>query len=203
MTRTLALAAVLALSPAHAAADGVPRDPEARCIGDGTWRRPPTWLPVYRIHRRGSSVPARVERWRFRDYVAAVAESGAWPAGKPMESLEAGVIAIKQYSWWMAHHRCRSFRGRAYAITDSEQFLARGMRPGHRGHSRTRAAIDATWAVSLRKRGRLFRTGWSGGRGIDGWHLHEGTVTRLARRGWTWRRIVRHVLRPVTIVVAP
>jgi len=170
------------------------------CRGDGTFRKPPTHMLVFRIHRRGSSVPARVERWRTRDYVAAVAESGAWPAGKPMESLKAGVLALKQYAWWMSIHRCRSFRGMAFAITDSEQYLARGMRPGYRGHSRTRAAIDATWDASLRKGGRFFRTGWSGGRGIDGWRLHEDTVTTLARRGWGWQRIVRRLLRPVEIV---
>lgn len=195
----VALAILLAVAPVQGA-DAVPRDPEGGCRQHASYRVPPTRLSVFRIHRRGSAVPARVERWLFRDYVAAVAESGAWPAGKPMESLKVGVIAIKQYAWWQVMHTCRAFRGRTFAITDSEQFLSRGMRPGHRAHSRIRRAIDATWDVSLRKRGRFFRTGWSGGHIEDGWHLGEDTVTALARRGWHWRRIVSRLLHPVEIV---
>ncbi len=199
----IALSLLIALAPA---ADAVPANPERGC-GATSYRVPPTHMYVFRIHRKGSSVPARVERWRFRDYVGAVAESGAWPARKPPQSLRVGVIAIKQYAWWMALHSCRSFRGRAYAITDSEQFLARTMRPGYRAHSKVRAAMDATWDVSLRKRGRFFRTGWSGGgRGcgtaIDHWHLSENAVTACALKGWSWRRIVSVYLRPVTIVDA-
>lgn len=85
----LVLATAIALSPVV-----VPATAQARGgCGVTSYRVPPAHLTVFRIHRRGSSIPARVERWRTRDYVAAVAESGAWPAGKPMESLKAGVLA--------------------------------------------------------------------------------------------------------------
>lgn len=194
---SVVLALLIAVSPIILAIE--PAEAGGGC-SRGSYRTPPTYISVFRQHRRGSSVPARVERWRFTEYVGAVAESGAWPAYKPIESLKVGVIAIKQYAWWQILHTCRSFRGKTFAITDSEQFISRGYRPGVRVHSRIRKAIDATWLVSVRKNGRFIRTGWSGGHIDDGWHLGEATVTDAARRGWLWRRIIRRYLKPVEIV---
>jgi hypothetical protein len=61
--------------------------------------------------------------------------------------------------------------------------------------------VDATWHVWLRKNDRYFRTGWRGGYGKDGWHLWEQSITRMAKWGWPWRRIVHQQLDPVRIVI--
>lgn len=194
----LCLSILLAVSPMS---DAVPRDPEARagaqCTRWASYRTPPRTIRVFVGHRRGSGVPAHVATVSLRRYVSRVMNGGAWPAGKPMESLKVGAIAIKQYAWWMVMHHQRgySWRGACYDVRDGDQLY----RAPFRSHSRTWAAIDATWSVSLRKRGRFFRTGWSGGRIDDGWHLGEDTVTDLARRGWKWRRIVNRLLRPVEV----
>jgi hypothetical protein len=152
---------------------------------------------VFISHRRGSSEPAHIVTVPFRRYVSRVMNGGAWPAHKPLESLKVGAIAIKQYAWWhVLHHQPGyTWRGRCYDIRDGDQLY----RAPFRSHSRVWRAIDATWSVSLRKRGRFFRTGWSGGRIDDGWHLGEDTVTRLARHGWGYRRIIRRLLAPVDI----
>lgn len=198
----VALAILLAVGPVHAA-DAVPRDPEGGCTRWASYRVPPRTIRVFVSHRRGSPVPAHVERVSFRRYVSRVMNGGAWPAHKPMESLKVGAIAIKQYAWWsvMHHQRGYSWKGVCFDIRDGDQLYRRPFR----SHSRTWEAIDATWHVSLRKRGRFFRTGWSGGggrcgQGVDRWHLLEDGVTDCARRGWKWRRITKRLLSPVSIV---
>ncbi len=177
-------------------ADGVPRNPE-RCTQSGDYRTPPRFIRVFIHHRRGSSIPARVERVPFKVYVSRVMNAGAWPARKPIESLKVGAIAIKQYAWWHVLHHQRGYvwRGRCYDIRDGDQLY----RPPFISHTKTWYAIETTWPVQLRKGGRLFRTGWRGNSGRDGWHLYEDTITRLAKRGWSWRRIVHQQLDPVTI----
>lgn len=195
MTAAVALSIALTLSPmvvpAHA------ERPGQTCTRSGDYRTPPRTIRVFVSHRRGSSVPAHVVIVTLRRYVSRVMNGGAWPAHKPMESLKVGAIAIKQYAWWhvLHHQRGYSWRGQCYDIRDGDQLY----RQPFRSHSRVWAAIDATWSVSLRKRGRFFRTGWSGGRIHDGWHLGEDTVTALARRGWRWHRIVRYLLAPVEV----
>ena len=178
--------------------------------GCTTWSsrtRPPDTIRVFRMHRRGSSVPARIDVIPFRTYVGRVMASGAWPAHLPRESLKVGAIAIKQYAWWYVLHHQSGYRlrGQCYDIKDGDQYYRGGVRVG----SRIKAAVDATWTVSLRKSGRFFRTGWSGGGGdcgsrYDGWHLPENGVTACARDGWGWRRILRHYLDPkLRLVVSP
>lgn len=204
MTAALTLSLVLTMAPMSPApnpaqaGDAVPASADGRCTRHTSYRVPPGTIRVFISHRRGSSVPAHVVTVSFRRYVSRVMNGGAWPAYKPMESLKVGAIAIKQYAWWhvLHHQRGYSFRGVCYDIRDGDQLY----RQPFRAHSKTWVAIDATWGVSLRKRGRFFRTGWSGGRIDDGWHLGEDTVTALARRGWKWRRIVTQLLRPVTVV---
>jgi len=158
------------------------------------------------MHRRGSSVPARVEVVPFRTYVGRVMASGAWPAGLPRESLKVGAIAIKQYAWWhvLNHQSGYRLRGTCYDIRDGDQYYKGSVHI----HSRIKAAVDATWDVSLRKSGRFFRTGWSGGgRGCgssyDGWHLPENATTACARKGWGWKRILHRYLDPKLRLVLP
>lgn len=159
--------------------------------------RPPAYLRVFRIHRRGSSVPAHIDRVPFRLYVERVMASGAWPARLPYASLQVGAIAIRQYAaWHIAHHqRGYSWHGRCYDIRDGDQLY----RPPVELHHRIRDAVASTWGIWLRKGGRLFRTGWRGNAGRDGWHLYEDTTSSLARHGWGWLAIIRQQLSPVKI----
>jgi hypothetical protein len=203
---TLLLAAILALSPMSA--DGVPRNPE------GCSRQWPATISVHRIHRKGSSIPARVDRVPFRLYVERVMTSGAWPAYKPMESLKVGAIAIASRAHWFVCHESKGYvrDGVAYDIHDgSPRRGCTGCDAGqlYRGpwdiHSKIKRAVDAVLGVTLRKRGRQAKVQWSGdggrcGSGYTGNRLPEDAVTACARAGWGWRRIVRRYIADVTIV---
>lgn len=215
MTARLTLALVLAVGPCLnivQAADGVPRDPEPGCA-----RTVPTTILVHRIHRKGSSRPARVERVPFRLYVERVMASGAWPAYKPMESLKAGALVIAARAWWHVCHPQPGYvrDGHRYDIHDgSPRKALRGRADGgqlYRGavpvHSRIRRAVAAVWGVRLVRRGRQAKPRWTGdggrcGQSITGNRLPEDSVTRCARLGWSWQRIVR-VYMPRTRVVVP
>lgn len=173
----------------------------------------PTVIRVFRIHHRGSSVPARIDTVPFQLYVERVMASGAWPAHKPMESLKAGATVIMQRARWLVAHPQRGYvwHGRRYDIhdgsvrkglrgtgADSGQFY----RSDVRVHSRIKRAVEAVWGTSLYKQGRFIKPGWTGeARQPNGWRLPEDSVTRLARRGWTWIRILHHFLDPVEIRV--
>ena len=196
----IAVFATFAASTKTDATDGVPRNPEVRrsCVAD-----PDKHIRVFMIHRKGSSRPAYIRTVRLKTYVATVMASGAWMGHKPYQSLKVGAIAIKQYAaWHMCHHqRGYVWRGRKYDIRQGDQFFMPNR--AHRINQRIRRAINATWGVFLKKNGRYFRTGWRGNSGRDGWHLYEDTVTRLARRGWGYKRIIHQQLDPVRIVIWP
>jgi hypothetical protein len=158
---------------------------------------PPRTIRVFISHKRGSPIPAHIVKVSLKTYVSRVMNGGAWPAYKPIESLKVGAIAIKQYAVWHIRHPQPGYtwRGQRYDIRDGDQLYRRPFK----SHSKTWYAIESTWNVQLRKRGRLFRTGWRGGSGKDGWHLYEDTVSRLARWGHPWRVIIRAQLSPVEI----
>lgn len=194
MIRVLVFVLALMLAPAASvsAVDGVPRNPES------CWNRPT--VRVFMIHRKGSTRPAYIRTVGVSRYVETVMASGAWPGSKPYQSLKVGAIAIKQYVRWHICHPQRDhvWRGKRYDIHQSAQlFLPTRV---SRINDRIRRAVDATEHIFLRKNGRLFRTGWRGNSGRDGWHLYEDTVTRLARRGWGYKRIIHAQLDPVRIV---
>ena len=160
---------------------------------------PPPTIRLFRMHHRGSRTPAHIDVVPFASYVERVMASGAWPGYKPTESLKVGAIAIKQYAWWYVLNHQPGYRlhGHCYDIRDGDQYF----RGNARANSKIKAAVAATWSVSLRKSGRFFRPGWSGGgsgcgSSYDGWHLAENAVTACARRGWSWRHIVVRYLDP-------
>ena len=191
----LILAAAITLSP-MSQVDSM----SGTCSTWHSWRVPPETVRVFRLHRRGSKVPRRVETWSFRRYVAAVMASGAW-SPRVRESGKVGAIAIHGWAMWMVRHHQPgySLEGRCYDVTDSDQFIRGDMRPWSKVPARTMELVRITWPVTLMKNGHRFRTGWSGGEG-DSWHLGEDQVRRLAERGWGWRRIIHRLLRPVEIV---
>ena len=157
-------------------------------------------IKVFMIHRRGSSRPAYVRTVAFHLYVETVMASGAWPGSKPMESLKVGAVAIKQFAAWHICHRTRGYvwRGVRYDIKQGDQYFMPSR--AHRINAKIRKAVHSTWDTWVMKGGRLFRPGWRGNAGRDGWHLYEDSITRLAKRGWGHHRIIRQQLSPVRIV---
>lgn len=203
MTRILpaaVFAMLLTVSPVTVGPITGPQPVEARGCTGGSTRHPPKTIRVFRIHRRGTRIPARIEVWDFKRYVGVVMESGAWPRF-PRASGQVGAQAIKQYGWWHTLHRTRGYtwRGRCYDIRDGDQFIRGHWRPWMSVNRSTRERVNSIWDVRLIKKGRLFRTGWRGNSGRDGWHLYEDSITRLARRGWSTKRLFVWALSPVRI----
>lgn len=206
VTLCVLMLALLLSAPSTASIETAATAKTSGCANWSSRAQPPPTIRVFRLHRRGSSVPARIDVVPFPTYVQRVMASGAWPGQLPMESLNVGAIAVKQYAWWyvLNHQHGYSLRGHCYDIRDGDQYY----RGNAHVNSRIKAAVATTWAVSLRKSGRFFRTGWSGGgRGCgssyDGWHLSENSVTACARSGWGWRRILHRYLDPKLRIVSP
>jgi hypothetical protein len=167
---------------------------------------PPPSVRVY-VKRHGGYVVDRP----FRTYVLEVAAAGAWPGTKPMESLKAGLLAIKQYAWYEVVHRpCDRLTpsGQPYDIVNGGEHQLWRPKSGLRHWNKRQAiAVDAIWRMSVRKPShgnhwRFFRTGWTGTSGRDGWHLYEDTVTRLARDGYSFRRILKYEYGSYKLVVS-
>jgi hypothetical protein len=202
--RTLVLALGLAcLTPSGVAGDSVPRNPE------GCTQRNPKSIAVFMIHHKGSSTPAYIWRGSFRTYVEKVMASGAWPAYKPMESLKAGALAIKQRAHWFVCHPQKGYtwRGRRYHIHNgSARKALRGradtgqyFRANARVHSKIKRAVDAIWGYGLVKHGRQGKPQWTGDGGrcggiTTGNRLYEDGATDCARKGRSWRWIIRKYL---------
>lgn len=185
----------------------------AAFCSERSYDSPPKTIRVFRIHKRGSRIPAHVETMSFKTYVGRVMAAGAWPAYKPMESLKSGAVVITQRAWWMINHHDRRFHwhGRCFDIMpgsaprwcsgcDTGQFYVGAVYV----HSRIRRAVDAVWDTRLFKHGRFIKPQWSGdggscGRSVTGFRLPENAVTACARKGWSWKRILRHYFAPVQI----
>ncbi len=184
----LALALVLTVAP-------VSHAPTAQ---SGAW---PSHVDVFRRHAKGSATPARVERVGFATYVGRVLQSGAMPPDRPMEALKAMAVVVATRVTWLSRHpdpRMR-FKGRAFDVTD-------GSRPAWCGtcdhgqlyrsvkvHSRIRQAVASVEGVLLRRpNGNLRKPQWSGpGYAVTGNRLPAMGASRLARRGWGYRRVLR------------
>lgn len=194
MARVVALATILSLLPVATAADGVPANPEA-------W---PTSIDVFRMHRKGSSVPARVERVRFTTYVGRVLQSGALPPDRPMEALKAMAVVVATRGTWLVRHpdRRMTWRGRRFDVTDGSKprwcgTCDHGMyyRPV-KVHSRIRRAVSVVRGALLRRpNGNLRKPAWSGGPakcgvGVTGNRLPAMGAVSCVRRGYSWRRVL-------------
>lgn len=184
----LALALVLTVAPVSHSQD----------LRAGAW---PSHVDVFRRHAKGSATPARVERVRTDVYVGRVLQSGAMPPDRPMEALKAMAVVVATRVTWLARHpdpRMR-FRGRAFDVTD-------GSKPAWCGtcdhgqlyravkvHSRIRRAVASVEGVLLRRpNGRLRKPQWSGpGYAVTGNRLPAMGASKLARRGWGYRRVLR------------
>lgn len=136
----------------------------------------------------------------LKTYVLRVMAAGAWPGNKPLASLQAGSIAIKQYAWYeILHWTPDKMKGnRCYDIRNggAQGQLYRPKTGLRNWNRRQRLAVESTWNWSIRKNDRLFRTGWRGyggkcGSMVDGWHLFEDGVTDCARKGKNLKQILR------------
>jgi hypothetical protein len=169
------------------------------CTGWASTTKPPKTV---RVLRTGSG---RVETVGFRSYVAEVMASGEWPSRLHKATLEAGAVFTKQYAWYYAmrgHHRPGYVSGgKCYDVRDdTRDQLYRPDRAWPTG--RQHAAIDKTWALTLRKNGRFFLTGYrlgttgSSARDANGWKLYERSADNCASKGWSSKRILSRYLSP-------
>ena len=194
----LALALLLPLAPLG------PTGPQAvDAAGCATWGSRVTPPPSIRVLRTGTGV---VEEVHFTTYVATVMASGEWPSHMPRAALEAGATATKQYAWYYTlkgTHRSgyRTRDGQCYDVRDDtvdQLYRPEGARPTQKQLE----SLAATWALSLRKNGRFFLTGYRAGADVgcakdaDGWRLYAASVTRCANQGWSRARIQERYYAP-------
>ena len=189
------LSAVIVASFISAPDVTAPPPVEAACgTNHGSYVHPPRSIKVLRT-RTG-----RVQTVDFRRYVAVVMASGEWPTWMPRAALEAGAVATKQYAWYYTmrgNHRSdyRTKRGVCYDVRDD--VVDQLYRPEWADPTRKQfAAIDETWGLTLRKRGRFFLTGYRAGSATrcaadaDGWKLYATSMIACARkRGWSRQQI--------------
>ena len=162
----------------------------------------PSHVDVFRRHAKGSSIPARVERVKTPVYIGRVLASGAMPADRPMEALKAMAVVVGTRVTWLSRHpdRRMRFKSRAFDVTDGSKpqwcrSCDHGMlyRRVH-VHSRIRKAVAAVEGVVLRRpNGNLRKPQWSGpGYTVTGNRLPAMGASLLARRGWGYRKVLRH-----------
>ncbi len=168
------------------------------CTGWSSTLLPPPTIRVYRVSL------GRVQTVDFRSYVQVVL-ANEWGPRTPPAALRAGAIAAKQYGWYYARvWRGGTARGGCYDVRDttSDQVY----NPAKTVYPAARAAVAATWGVSLRKTGRFFATGYRPGVGkctaqIDGWHLYQTDASACVRRyGDSTERILRRFYTGLSVI---
>ena len=152
----------------------------SKCTGWSSSLVPPTSIRVYRTAtKRTQTVP-------FRTYVETVMAAG-WGSTAPTAALRAGAVAVKQFAWYYAMYwrGGKDAGGHCYDVTDTstDQIYDPARKPA----TSHRAAVAATWAVSLRKGERFFLTGYRPGTGsctahIDGWKLYQRDAVDCVHR---------------------
>jgi hypothetical protein len=152
---------------------------------------------VYRTaQRRTVTVP-------FRDYVEKVM-AAEWGSSHPTAALRIGAVAVKQFAWYYAINwrGGRDAAGRCYDVRDSG--VDQIYEPSRSVTSKHRAAVAATWSVSLRKGSRFFLTGYRPGTGVcdanrDGWKLYQRDATDCVRDyDWTAEKLARYFFSSVS-----
>lgn len=166
---------------------------------------PPQTISVLR------TTTGKVQTVSFRRYVAVVMASGEWPSRLSPATLEAGAVATKQFAWYYTlkgKHRPGyvGAKGVCYDVRDDSQDQV--YRPEKAAPTRKQqAAIDKTWALTLRKNGRFFLTGYRSGSArrcaadANGWKLFALSVEACAKKGWSRGRIQRVYYRPRLTIV--
>ncbi len=185
-----AVAAVAIAFGALAIPSAGPVQAGSTCTGWSSSLRPPTSIRVYRTALgRTVTVP-------FRTYVEKVM-AAEWGTSHPADALRVGAIAVKQYAWYFTIHwrGGRDAAGRCYDVVDTTRDQLYD--PNRTVPASHKAAVAATWNVSLRKGSRFFMTGYRSGTGsctanIDGWKLYQRDASDCVRRyGDTAERLAR------------
>ena len=185
-----AVAAIAIALGALAIPSAGPVQAGSTCTGWSSSLRPPTSIRVYRTALgRTVTVP-------FRTYVEKVM-AAEWGASHPADALRVGAVAVKQYAWYFTIHwrGGRDAAGRCYDVVDTTRDQLYD--PNRTVAASHRAAVAATWNVSLRKGTRFFMTGYRSGTGsctasIDGWKLYQRDASDCVRRyGDTAERLAR------------
>jgi len=192
LTRLLGVGAIaLALVSTSIAVEPPQIAQAGSCTGWTSRVYPPKTIRVYN-NRTG-----RIKQVGFKTYVLKVMASGEWPSYLPLESLKVGAVAVKQYAWYYmlkGHHRSwyKTRSGKCYDVQANTTDAL--FHPYVQWTPKQLKAVEATWGLSLRKRGRFFLTGWRAwgsdcGKPVDGWRLYEGGVTKCAKKGWSYLKI--------------
>ena len=167
------------------------------CTGWNSLLRPPTTIRVYRTATK------RTETVPFRAYVEIVMAS-EWGPRSPAAALRVGAVAAKQFGWYYTMHwrGGRDRAGRCYDVKDTSADQV--YNPTKATVAKHRAAVAATWAISLRKRNAFFLTGYRAGTGsctanLDGWKLYQRDAVDCVRRYRdTTERLARRFFRNVS-----
>jgi hypothetical protein len=176
-----------------------PAQARPTCTGWTSSLRPPASIRVLRTAtQRTVTVP-------FRTYVERVM-AAEWGPTHPPAALRIGAIAVKQYAWFftMFWRGGRDAHGRCYDVVDTARDQVYD--PSRIVAASHRAAVAATWHVSLRKGDRFFLTGYRPGTGsclanIDGWRLYQRDASDCVRRhSDTAEQLARRFYGPVSWV---
>ena len=157
-----------------------PAQAGSTCTGWKNSLVPPTSIRVYRTAKK------RTETVPFRTYVEKVM-AAEWGSTAPAAALRVGAIAAKQFGWYYAivWRGGKDAAGRCYDVRDSS--VDQIYDPSRTPAASIRAAVAATWRISLRKSDRLFLTGYRPGTGsctahVDGWKLYQRDAVDCVRR---------------------
>lgn len=175
-----AVAAVAIALGALAIPSAGPVQAGSTCTGWSSSLRPPTSIRVYR------TALGRTVKVPFRTYVEKVM-AAEWGTSHPADALRVGAVAVKQYAWYFTIHwrGGRDAAGRCYDVVDTTRDQL--YNPSRTVPASHKAAVAATWNVSLRKGSRFFLTGYRSGTGyctanIDGWKLYQRDASDCVRR---------------------
>jgi hypothetical protein len=168
------------------------------CTNWSSRHTPPPTIRVLTDHNR-------VVVKNFRDYVAMVMASGEFPSSLPDAVLQAGATAVKQYAWYYAlkgNHRPEDFTSRGVCFDVRSDTTDQLFKTYAAPTDKQVRAVDATWALTLRKGTRFFLTGYRSGTtsrcgaDADGWHLYARSAAACARLGWSRQRIQAYYYAP-------
>jgi hypothetical protein len=187
---------------------------DERCTG---WRSTLTPPPSIRVLRTEgpADVVGTVQEVPFRVYVGTVIRA-EWPSSYPSETLKAGALAVKQYGWYytIVYRGGKDAQGKCYDVVDTtaDQLYRPETLAPRQPH---RAAIRATWTLSLRKirrstgASRMILTGYRAGADVacgadaDRWHMFQHSMRRCGLDGLTMEQMLRVYLQPGLEIVDP
>lgn len=203
--RTIAVAALAALTTLAGALPGLPRQAAAAsCSGWTSSATPPSSIRVFR-HATGA-----VEVVSFKAYTKNVL-SREWIASWTTESLRSGALAVKHYAWYQVLHwrGGTNSAGACFDVRDDTQDQVYD--PSRPTYATAAAAVNATWPIRVLKNGAIFPTyynaGASGeacGANANGWKMFQWGTQACGLAGRTAAQIMVAYYYPgVTVSGAP